>query len=107
MDPCEPPSAAAHEWAETPLGPVETWSPSLRTAAGIALACEFPMIVLWGEELIQIYNDGYREIMGTKHPGGLGQPTRECWHHLTSRSPAPLHGWREPQTHHAGRGKAT
>ena len=37
------------------------------------------MIVLWGPALIQIYNDAYRDLMGDKHPGGLGQPTRECW----------------------------
>ena len=37
------------------------------------------MILLWGPELIQIYNDGYREVMGAKHPAGLAMPTRECW----------------------------
>ena len=43
------------------------------------LAHGFPMIVLWGEQLVQLYNDGYAEILADKHPGGLGQPTRECW----------------------------
>jgi PAS domain S-box-containing protein len=37
------------------------------------------MVVLWGPELIQIYNDGYLALMGAKHPAGLGQPTQECW----------------------------
>ncbi|MDQ2841475.1 MAG: PAS domain-containing protein [Acidobacteriota bacterium] len=37
------------------------------------------MVLLWGPALIQIYNDGYSELMGDKHPAGLGQPTRECW----------------------------
>ncbi len=37
------------------------------------------MIVLWGPDLIQIYNDGYLSLMGTKHPAGIGQRTRECW----------------------------
>lgn len=67
------------DWAATPLGPVERWPASLRTAAGLVLAAPTPMIVLWGPELVQIYNGGYREVMGTKHPAGLGQPTRECW----------------------------
>ena len=39
----------------------------------------FPMVALWGPDLVQIYNDGYRDIMGLKHPAGLGQFTRECW----------------------------
>ena len=69
----------AHDWAATPLGPVRGWPTSLRTAAGLALASAFPMVLLWGEALVQVYNDGYRALMGGKHPAGLGQPTRECW----------------------------
>jgi PAS domain S-box-containing protein len=66
-------------WTETPLGPVEDWPASLRTVAGLVVASPTPMIVLWGPQLVQIYNDGYREVMGEKHPAGLGQPTHECW----------------------------
>jgi len=69
----------AFDWAATPLGPIEQWPQSLRTAAQLTLASIFPSIVLWGPELIQIYNDGYRLILGVKHPAGLGQPTHDCW----------------------------
>ena len=69
----------ATDWAKTPLGPAEGWPQSLRTAVGIVLASAFPMIVLWGDDLVQLYNDGYRDLMGVKHPAGLGQPTRACW----------------------------
>ncbi len=68
-----------HEWSQTSLGPVEHWARSLRTVVDLALACQFPMAVLWGRDLLQIYNDAYRDLMGGKHPSGLGQPTRECW----------------------------
>ena len=38
------------------------------------------MCVLWGPELVQFYNDGFRPILGsTKHPQALGQRARECW----------------------------
>ncbi|WP_043527193.1 PAS domain-containing sensor histidine kinase [Litchfieldella xinjiangensis] len=67
------------EWSSTPLGAISDWSPCLRTAASLVTASPSPMILLWGPELVQIYNDGYREVMGDKHPIGLGQPTRECW----------------------------
>ena len=67
------------DWASTALGPTVSWSSTLRTTVSIVLTMAFPSIVLWGPELIQIYNDGYAPIMGDKHPWGLGKPTRECW----------------------------
>jgi hypothetical protein len=33
----------AHDWSATPLGPIEGWSPGLRTTVEIVLACGFPM----------------------------------------------------------------
>jgi signal transduction histidine kinase len=68
-----------HDWAATPLGPVETWPQSLRTAAGLVMSSAFATIVCWGPELVQIYNDGYIEISGAKHPWALGRPTYEVW----------------------------
>ena len=67
------------DWSSSPLRTVEHWPAALRTSIDLALGCAFPMIVLWGSDLRQFYNDAYRDIMGTKHPAGLGQPTRECW----------------------------
>ena len=67
------------DWAATPLGPVESWTPALRIAVGIMLRSSFPGIVLWGDELIQLYNDGYIRFMGVKHPWGLGIPNQVCW----------------------------
>jgi PAS domain S-box-containing protein len=68
-----------YEWSRTALGSSASWPQSLRSSVDLALACNFPMIVLWGKDLYQIYNDAYRELMGNKHPAGLGQATRECW----------------------------
>ena len=68
-----------HDWAACPLGPQAVWPPHLRSTVDLMAAHGFPMIVLWGTELLQIYNDGYAEIMAEKHPAGLGQPTAECW----------------------------
>ncbi|WP_157268700.1 PAS domain-containing protein [Azohydromonas aeria] len=69
----------SHDWAATPLGPVAQWPALLRTTVQLVLAHPFATIVLWGPALVQVYNDAYRDLMGAKHPGGLGQPTRECW----------------------------
>jgi len=69
----------AADWSATPLGPVEEWSPSLRTMVKILLANRFPLLLWWGPDQRQLYNDAYRPILGTKHPRSLGQPARECW----------------------------
>lgn len=69
----------AHGWLASSLGATEDWPQSLRSAVDLALGCRYPMIVLWGNDLVQIYNDAYRELMGNKHPAGLGQPTQDCW----------------------------
>lgn len=69
----------AKDWAATPLGPLASWPQSLKTAVDLTLASPLAMIVLWGPELIQIYNDGYAVIAGARHPRALGQPTRDCW----------------------------
>lgn len=45
----------------------------------LMLVYGFLMIVLWGEQLVQFYNDGYVEILVDKYFGGLGQLMCECW----------------------------
>src|ERR1700733_10334578 len=70
----------AHDWSSTPLGRPETWPQSLRTAVRILLNTNHPMFICWGSELIQFYNDAYRQTMGPeRHPSALGQGGRECW----------------------------
>lgn len=68
------------DWSMTPLGPVESWPQSLRTSVSICLASHFPMLIWWGPELVMLYNDAYRPMLGTtKHPQSMGQRGRECW----------------------------
>src|SRR5688572_6796825 len=80
----------AIHWATTPLGPVERWPHSLRTCVRIILTSRQPMFVWWGDELINLYNDAYKAIVGGKHPQALGQPAslvwREIWDQVASRA---------------------
>lgn len=69
-----------HDWSATPLGSSPQWRASLRTTVQIVLAHPLPAIVLWGRELIQFYNDTYRDLMGVKHPAGLGKPSHALEH---------------------------
>jgi PAS domain S-box-containing protein len=69
-----------YDWSATSIGPADTWPQSLRTAVRILLNTNHPMFIWWGPELIQFYNDAYRQTMGPeRHPGALGQRGRDCW----------------------------
>ncbi|MEO6238962.1 MAG: HAMP domain-containing sensor histidine kinase, partial [Vicinamibacterales bacterium] len=69
----------ATDWSQTPLGPIESWPQILRTSISLALASNFPIVLAWGPERTQIYNDGYLPIVGGKHPRAMGQDFKECW----------------------------
>src|SRR6476469_7586554 len=63
----------AYDWSSSPLGKPETWPQSLRTAVRILLNTNHPMFIWWGPDLIQFYNDAYRDTMGPeRHPSALG-----------------------------------
>jgi len=68
-----------HDWAATPLGPVAGWSPTLLSSVATMANSPFGMLLMWGPELVMVYNDGYAPIMGPRHPQGLGQPVPEVW----------------------------
>ena len=68
-----------YDWSTTSLGPVDTWPRSLRTCVQIMLTSRQPIWIGWGEELIKLYNDPYKAIVGGKHPWALGKPASEVW----------------------------
>lgn len=69
----------AFDWIKTPLGAIDTWSESLRAIANVCLNSRFPMVIWWGKELILLYNDAWRPILGSKHPKALGRPGQAVW----------------------------
>ncbi len=80
----------AHDWAATSLGALEGWPACLRAAVDLLLPSGFAMVALWGPECIQIYNDAYRDLMGARHPGGLGQAAAACWWEIRDAT-APIY----------------
>ncbi len=67
------------DWSKTPLGPIDSWSPELKGAVGIALPSRYPIVLFWGTELIMLYNDAWRPVLGNKHPKFFGRPGNEAW----------------------------
>ena len=70
----------AYDWASTPLGPPGAWPQPLKTAVRLLLSTGHPMFLWWGPDLIQFYNDAYRQSIGPeRHPSAIGQKGRDCW----------------------------
>lgn len=72
------------DWANTPLGHMDTWSSSLREIVNLVIRNPFPCALFWGEELTVIYNEAYKiEVAGNKHPElmgtGFSGPFSEVW----------------------------
>lgn len=68
----------SRDWTSS-LGPVERWPQSLKAATGLLLRSPVPMVMLWGDEGIMLYNDGYSVFAGGRHPELLGSRVREGW----------------------------
>jgi len=71
------------DWTNTAVGSVEGWSQSLKSTVKTLLASRYPMVLIWGDDLIQFYNDAYSKLIGDKHPAALGTDIRitlcEAW----------------------------
>ncbi|HKH59666.1 MAG TPA: ATP-binding protein [Flavitalea sp.] len=68
-----------YDWSKTPLGSINGWPQSLRTCVRIMLASRQPIWIGWGKDLIKLYNDPYKAIVGGKHPWALGAPASIVW----------------------------
>jgi len=67
-----------HDWGSTALGPLHLWPASLRIAVDMLLASKFPGCLIWGPQLVTLYNDAFKPILGAK-PEALGRGFDEVW----------------------------
>ena len=71
---------ARYPWADHPLGALQAWPQSLKTAVSLILNSRHPMWIGWGREMSFLYNDAYLHVLGlAKHPWALGRPASEVW----------------------------
>ncbi|MEH0936973.1 ATP-binding SpoIIE family protein phosphatase [Micromonospora psammae] len=75
----------AHPWVDTSLGAPQEWDPAVRALVDVLLATPVPMALYHGDEFVMLYNQGYSELIGDRHPAALGRPAPEVfadvWHH--------------------------
>lgn len=68
------------DWSKTPIGEPDTWPQPLKTMVSVMLNNPFGMYIAWGKEYIQLYNNGYRPILGTtKHPQAVGISSKKTF----------------------------
>lgn len=70
---------AGFDWSATALGPIGSWPVTLRAVVAAALASPAPQAILAGPDGRMIYNDGYAQLSGARHPGVFGRPVIEAW----------------------------
>ncbi len=70
------------DWATTPLGPREDWSVELKTLTDVMLNSLQPMLMVWGPSQTTLYNDGYAQMCGKRHPQAFAKPFRDLWHDI-------------------------
>jgi signal transduction histidine kinase len=66
----------AMDWRVTPVGSVASWPQALKSTVRIILASQYPMVLTWGPEFTQFYNDAYAKLIGSGHPAALGNDIR-------------------------------
>jgi len=67
------------DWAGTSIGSLAQWPQSLKSVTQMLLLSPVPIVLLWGEDGVMIYNDAYSEFAGSRHPALLGSKVREGW----------------------------
>ncbi|MCG5241250.1 response regulator [Azospirillum doebereinerae] len=70
---------AAFDWPSTALGPIAGWPQSLKTTIAVILRSPVPIVTLWADDGVMIYNDAYSVFAGGRHPRLLGSKVREGW----------------------------
>ncbi|HVJ91987.1 MAG TPA: ATP-binding protein [Labilithrix sp.] len=71
--------ARSIDWSKTSLGPLGSWPASLMTTANIVLWSRFPMLLLWGDDFVQLYNDAAIPILAHGRHPAVGQRFEDCW----------------------------
>ncbi|WP_156395767.1 PAS domain-containing sensor histidine kinase [Bosea sp. Leaf344] len=67
------------DWSGSSLGPIESWPRSLLAITQMMLSSRQAMCLFWGPDLLMLYNDAYRPMLGRREATALGQPFEIAW----------------------------
>jgi PAS domain S-box-containing protein len=70
----------AFDWHATSLGSLDAWPVNLRALTDMMLDSAEPMVIWWGGDYLQIYNDAYApRVVGQLGASAIGQPAAVTW----------------------------
>ncbi|MGV2103911.1 PAS domain S-box protein [Rhizobium sp. 21-4511-3d] len=67
------------DWSLTSLGCPSGWPEAIKVTISTILQSTVPIVTLWGDDGVMIYNDAYAVFAGGRHPVLLGSKVREGW----------------------------
>jgi signal transduction histidine kinase len=68
------------DWNKNSLGSPALWPVSLKQTVSMMQTITFPVLICWGEDYIQLYNDAFRPMLGKgKHPKAMGLTASETF----------------------------
>src|ERR1700712_4849332 len=70
---------ADFNWTSTEMGTLPHWSDTMKMLSNTCFLSNTPMALLWGENFTQIYNDAYRNIIGTNYSSLYGALAKDIW----------------------------
>ncbi|HZU52017.1 MAG TPA: PAS domain-containing protein [Sphingomicrobium sp.] len=70
---------AEFDWGSTSLGPINDWPAVVKTTVALILQSPVPVVTLWGDAGVMIYNDAYAQFAGARHPQILGLDVLDAW----------------------------
>ncbi|THY24034.1 hypothetical protein D6D01_05738 [Aureobasidium pullulans] len=96
-----------YDWSQTTIGALygphmRQWPAILRETLDTYMHCPLPVVIYWGDDLIQLYNEPTTAIFGRKHPGSLGNRQIDQWGKTLRDQTAGLirSGWEQGQSVH-------
>ncbi|KAH0149295.1 hypothetical protein KCU67_g11126, partial [Aureobasidium melanogenum] len=68
-----------HNWQDKAVGPIQFWPTMLRQMYTTILSSREPRVLYWGNDMLLLYNEQARFVVGEMHPVPLGEPLRQVW----------------------------
>lgn len=67
------------DWSQTALGAISTWPPGLLAVVRTMLSSKQAICIIYGPDLVILFNDAYKPMLGARSEDALGQPFPVVW----------------------------